>query len=78
MTTVLNMTKEHLDAEPDAKPEPWVDLDQAAEHLGFSRNKVAQLADDGVIPSQSFRTGRRVYRRFKLSLIDQWLMSKGA
>ena len=53
-----------------APPEPWVDTLTVAEHLGWGRSLVAKMADTGEIPSVAHRSGKRTYRRFKLSAVD--------
>lgn len=81
MMTVLNMPENAKAPPAETQPEPWVDIRRAAEHLGFSRNMVAKMAERGEIPGVPYRSGKRTYWRFKLSLIDAAraaLMSKPA
>lgn len=82
MSNVLSMTKEQSEAAKakaakaatEPQLEPWVDVHRAAEHLGFSRNMVAKMAEEGRIPGVRQRNGTRTFWRFKLSLIDAALM----
>ena len=50
--------------------EPWVDVRTLAAHLGFSYQTTLRMADDGLIPGKAFQSGRKTFRRFKLSAVD--------
>ncbi len=69
-----------LAADRPATPEPWLDVDGAAEHLGYrdrarGRRRVYDLtATDRSFPVH--RDGRRLL--FKASKLDAWLTTREA
>jgi len=57
--------------------EPWVDIKVVAAHTGISKMTLAKMADMKQIPSYELPCGgKRVHRRFKLSLVDEALMQQ--
>ena len=55
-------------------PDPWVDVDQVAEHLGVARDTVYRWIDAKGLPAH--RVGR--LWKFRLSEIDEWVETGGA
>jgi excisionase family DNA binding protein len=51
-------------------PEPFVDSDAAAKHLGVSDKTIRNLAAAGRIPGTNLGTGKRALWRFKISELD--------
>ena len=51
------------------KHEPWVSLDDIAEHLGVSRDTVYRWIDDRGMPAH--KVGR--LWKFKVSEVDEWI-----
>lgn len=58
-----------LVAARDPGPEPWVGVNEAAEHLGCKRQRVYDLVSQGRIPHRK-EGGRLVFKRSEL---DAWL-----
>jgi len=54
--------------------EPWVGIDQAAEHLACKRQRIYDLVSRRTIPHR--KEGSRLL--FKLSHLDAWVESGGA
>jgi excisionase family DNA binding protein len=53
-------------------PEPWVDVGQAAEHLGCKRQRIYDLVHQRAIPHR--KDGSRLL--FRRSELDDWLDDK--
>ncbi len=53
----------------DRRPEPWVGVQQAAEHLGCKPQRIYDLVHQRAIPHR--RDGSRLL--FRLSELDAWL-----
>ena len=51
--------------------EPWVSLDEIAEHLGVSRDTVYRWTDNRGMPAH--KVGR--LWKFKVSQVDQWVQA---
>jgi excisionase family DNA binding protein len=62
------------DSEPEARPEPWVGVAEAAAHLSCPRSRIYALTSSGRLPCR--RDGTRLL--FRLSEIDRWLERGGA
>ena len=58
----------------DRAAEPWVGIDQAAEHLACKRQRIYDLVSRRTIPHR--KEGSRLL--FKLSHLDAWVESGGA
>ena len=54
--------------------EPWVSVDQIAEHLGVTRDSIYRWIDRKRLPAH--RVGR--LWKFKLSEVDDWVRAGGA
>jgi excisionase family DNA binding protein len=54
--------------------EPWVSVDQIAEHLGVTRDSIYRWIERKGLPAH--RVGR--LWKFKVSAVDQWVLSGGA
>jgi excisionase family DNA binding protein len=54
--------------------EPWVGIDQAAEHLACKRQRIYDLVSRRTMPHR--KEGSRLL--FKLSHLDAWIESGGA
>jgi len=54
--------------------EPWVSVDQMAEHLGVTRDSIYRWIDRKNLPAH--RVGR--LWKFKLSEVDDWVRGGGA
>lgn len=54
--------------------EPWVSVDQIAEHLGVTRDSVYRWIDRKNLPAH--RVGR--LWKFKVSEVDDWVRADGA
>lgn len=54
--------------------EPWVSVDQIAEHLGVTRDSIYRWIDRKVLPAH--RVGR--LWKFKVSEVDDWVRAGGA
>jgi len=53
--------------------EPWVNVEQVAQHLGVKRHSIYRWIEDKGFPSH--RAGRLL--RFKLSEVDVWMRQGG-
>jgi len=51
------------------KSEPWVSLDEIAEHVGVSRDTIYRWIDDRGMPAH--KVGR--LWKFKVSEVDEWV-----
>ena len=58
----------------DHAPEPWIGVEQAAEHLACPRSRIYALASAGRIPHRK-DSARLLFRRAEL---DDWLEQGGA
>jgi len=56
------------------EPEPWIGVEQAAEHLACPRSRVYALSSAGRIPHR--KDGSRLL--FRRSELDDWLEQGGA
>lgn len=54
--------------------EPWVSVDDVANHLGVARDSVYRWIDHKGLPAH--KIGR--LWKFKLSDVDQWVRDRGA
>jgi excisionase family DNA binding protein len=54
--------------------EPWVSVDQIAEHLGVTRDSIYRWIDRKHLPAH--RVGR--LWKFKVSEVDEWVRAGGA
>ena len=54
--------------------EPWVSVDQIAEHLGVTRDSIYRWIDRKGLPAH--RVGRRW--KFQVSEVDDWVRVGGA
>lgn len=54
--------------------EPWVSVDQIAEHLGVKRDSIYRWIDRKGLPAH--RVGR--LWKFKVSEVDDWVRAGGA
>lgn len=54
--------------------EPWVSVEQVAEHLGVTRDSIYRWIDRKFLPAH--RVGR--LWKFKLSEVDEWVRAGGA
>ena len=54
--------------------EPWVSVEQIAEHLGVTRDSISRGTDRKNLPAQ--RAGR--LWKFKISEVDDWVREGGA
>ncbi len=54
--------------------EPWVSVDQVAEHLGVTRDSIYRWIDRKALPAH--RVGR--LWKFQLSEVDAWVRAGGA
>lgn len=54
--------------------EPWVSVEQIAEHLGVTRDSIYRWIDRKGLPAH--RVGR--LWKFKVSEVDQWVRDGGA
>ena len=54
--------------------EPWVSVDQIAEHLGVTRDSIYRWIDRKGLPAH--RLGR--LWKFKVSAVDAWVHAGGA
>lgn len=57
-----------------AVTEPWVSVEQVAEHLGVTRDSIYRWIDRKHLPAH--RVGR--LWKFKLSEVDEWVRAGGA
>jgi excisionase family DNA binding protein len=57
-----------------AMTEPWVSVEQIAEHLGVTRDSIYRWIDRKRLPAH--RVGR--LWKFKVSEVDQWVRDGGA
>jgi excisionase family DNA binding protein len=55
-------------------PEPWVSVDEVANHLGVAKDSVYRWIENKGLPAH--RVGR--LWKFKLSEIDEWVHVGGA
>jgi len=55
-------------------PEPWVSVDEVANHLGVAKDSVYRWIEQKGLPAH--RVGR--LWKFKLSEIDEWVHAGGA
>jgi excisionase family DNA binding protein len=63
-------------AQHTSAPEPWVDVHEAARHLGCKRQRIYDLVhrkDETRIPHRK-EGGRLVFKR---SVLDRWLEGRG-
>lgn len=69
------LVAEHLAAmaQPQAGPEPWIDVKAAAEHIAAPRSRIYRLVESGRIPHE--RDGARLL--FRRSALDQWVANGG-
>jgi hypothetical protein len=56
-------------------PEPWVDLNAVAEHIGFSYMATRQMVQEGKIPGFPRKSGKKTFWRFKLSVVDAAMLT---
>lgn len=49
--------------------EPWVNLEQVADHLTVSKDTIRNWIKEGLLPA--YRVGKMY--KFKLSEVDQWV-----
>ena len=70
---IADRTAERLGARQPVV-EPWVGVDQAAEHLACKRQRIYDLVSRRTIPYR--KEGSRLL--FKLSHLDAWIGSGGA
>jgi putative transcriptional regulator len=49
--------------------EPWVSLEQVADHLTVSKDTIRNWIKEGLLPA--YRVGKMY--KFKLSEVDQWV-----
>ncbi|QKE41973.1 MAG: helix-turn-helix domain-containing protein [Ferrovum myxofaciens] len=54
--------------------EPWVSVEQIAEHLGVTRDSIYRWIDSKGLPAH--RIGR--LWKFKISEVDDWVRAAGA
>ena len=54
--------------------EPWVSVEQIAEHLGVTRDSIYRWIDSKGLPAH--RIGR--LWKFKISAVDDWVQAAGA
>lgn len=54
--------------------EPWVSVEQIAEHLGVTRDSIYRWIDSKGLPAH--RIGR--LWKFKISAVDDWVQAVGA
>lgn len=54
--------------------EPWVSVEQIAEHLGVTRDSIYRWIDSKGLPAH--RIGR--LWKFKISAVDDWVQASGA
>ena len=54
--------------------EPWVSVDQIAEHLGVTRDSIYRWIDRMDLPAH--RVGR--LWKFQVSAVDEWVRAGGA
>ena len=54
--------------------EPWVSVDDVAQHLGVAKDTVYRWIETRLLPAH--RVGR--LWKFKLSEVDEWVRSGGA
>ena len=54
--------------------EPWVSVDQIAEHLGVTRDSIYRWIDRKNLPAH--RVGR--LWKFKVTEVDEWVRAGGA
>ena len=54
--------------------EPWVSVDQIADHLGVTRNSIYRWIDRKWLPAH--RVGR--LWKFQRSEVDDWVRTRGA
>lgn len=54
--------------------EPWVSVEQIAEHLGVTRDSIYRWIDSKDLPAH--RIGR--LWKFKISAVDDWVRAAGA
>lgn len=54
--------------------EPWVSVDQIAEHLGVTRDSIYRWIERKGLPAH--RVGR--LWKFKVSAVDEWVLSGDA
>lgn len=54
--------------------EPWVSVEQIAEHLGVTRDSIYRWIDSKNLPAH--RVGR--LWKFKVSEVDDWIRTGGA
>ncbi len=57
-----------------SEQEPWVSVEDVAEHLGIAKDTVYRWIESKALPAH--RIGR--LWKFKLSEVDQWVRSCGA
>lgn len=55
-------------------PEPWVSVDEVANHLGVAKDSVYRWIEQKSLPAH--RVGR--LWKFRLSEIDEWVHAGGA
>ncbi len=53
------------------RSEPWVSLEEIAEHLGVSRDTIYRWIDDRGLPAH--KVGR--LWKFKVSQVDEWVQA---
>ena len=53
--------------------EPWVSLEQVADHLTVSKDTIRNWIKEGLLPA--YRVGKMY--KFKLSEVDQWVREGG-
>ena len=54
-------------------PEPWVDAKTLGLHLGFKEQHIRNMARDGKLPGKPMQNGSRIYWRFRISEVDEWM-----
>lgn len=65
------LVAEQLEA---TRPEPWMTVEQAAEHIAAPRSRIYALVSAGRIPHR--KDGSRLL--FRASELDQWINDGGA
>jgi excisionase family DNA binding protein len=58
------------------EPDNWLDITQAAAHLGLHQDTVRKRAKAGAIPYEQDGVGCRIY--FRRSDLDRWRLEGGA
>lgn len=56
--------------------EQWVDAIAVSKHLGFKPDHIRKMARAGKLYAAQTRNGDRDIWRFKLSLVDKWMLEQ--